>query len=181
MPTQMIEVTPARNEDGSIDWTLCLKNPGGNPVCGTKGSFPEVVLPANTGPHVFIVSINDPWKLGVGFAQDALWIQQNTKPQGPVIGPPSQIADVTRANKQTLVFVDKNKGPDMKLVYGLNFVGPDGKTPVTAIDPDIKNTGGTGGSGFQWYSMESGALLIAGVVLMLIAAKLFRLNFARRM
>jgi hypothetical protein len=76
--------------------------------------------------------------------EEALWIQADDKPLGPVLEPKSQILQPTRVNDTILVFIDKNNGSKKLLKYQLNFVGRD-NSPVTAIDPDIKNGGGRTG------------------------------------
>ena len=175
MPAHVIEVTPAQKPNG-IEWTLCYKNTN---ICGGPGNYPAVDLGQNTGPQVIIFNINDPAKLGIKFdPTDPIWIQANNKPTGPVVGPPSQVVDVTPANNTTLVFMDKNKGPAMTLKYQLNFVGADNQK-VTAIDPDIRNGGGTGGRKL-FGAAEASALLIGAAVGITVATLWFRRAAAKR-
>ncbi len=175
MQAHLIEVTPARNSNGGIDWTLCNKT---NNTCGGSGNYPAVDLGQNTGSQVIVVSISDPSNLGIAFpskAADALWIQANTKPTGPVIGPPNQIVGVTTGSN-TLVFTDKNKGSPITLKYQLNFVGPDNQK-VTSIDPDIRNGGGT----VSLFGVDVAvAFLIGATVALAIAAMWFRAIAAKR-
>ena len=172
MGAQVIEVTPASGQGGAIDWTLCY-----NQKCGGAGNYPAVDLAAKSGAHMMIVTIKDPANLGIGFdPQDPLWIQANSKPTGPIVGPNSQISDVTRANKITLVFMDKNKGPGMTLKYQLNFVGADNQK-VTPIDPDIRNGGGTVA---LFGAAEAAAFFIGAAVSLVLAVLWFRRVAARR-
>lgn len=175
MPAHLIEVTPAQVPGQAITWTLCYKNAA---TCGGPGSYPAVDLGANTGPQIIIFNINDPANLGIKFdPTHPIWIQANNKPTGPVVGPPSQVVDVTPANNTTLVFMDKNKGPAMTLKYQLNFVGADNQK-VTSIDPDIRNGGGTGKTFFG--AAQATALLIGAAVGIAVAALWFRRAAAKR-
>jgi hypothetical protein len=139
MQAHLIEVTPTMTS-GGIEWMLCNKD---NNACGGPPNYPSMDLAPNSGTQVIIVSINDPSNLGINFAkkaEDAIWIQPNTKPTAPVIAPVDQVS--VTATSKTLIITDKNLDP-MTLKYRLNFVGPPpGNGKVTSIDPDIKNGGG---------------------------------------
>ena len=144
MTAHVIEVTPARVVGSNdITWTLCYKNI--NTCSGPPDYVPvELGEGKKNADQLFFISINDPSNLGVKFdapLENALWIQADDKPTGPVLEPMSQILQATRVNDSILIFIDKNNGAKKTLKYQLNFVGRDNKE-VTAIDPDIKNGGG---------------------------------------
>ena len=165
MQAHLITVTPTRDSNGDISWQLCY-----NGTCGGPPDFVPVDLGKTEVPQTIVVSINDPSNTGVSFpakVSDALWIQANSKPTGPVIGPPSQIVGANSASK-TLVFTDKNKNPPMTLKYQLNFVGPDNQK-VTSIDPDIRN----GGTTIIDFGIADAAVFLLGASISLALAALW--------
>ena len=175
MKLHLIEVTPARQQNGNITWTMCYNND-----CKGAPAYVDVTLQKNSGQHVFMVSLNDEADLGVSFPKtfgEAIWIQEGAKPKKAPAGASNQIIDTQRANKSTLVFTDKNdKAVDLH--YQLNFVG------APPIDPAIRNGGGTGGvpppAPPPLIGTETAiALLIGFVVGAVLAGVLFRRAAAR--
>lgn len=151
MQPVFLQVTPVVN-GSKIDLRMC-----NGTLCGTTpGTYPTVSLDANSGAHVFIVSITDPTQ-GVTFADDAVWVRKgHGSPSGSGLGNNGQIASFTKANNSTIFFTDNNdNATPMTLGYSLHFKGPNNTD--LAIDPDIKNGGGT--------SVYSNTLVIASVVL----------------
>lgn len=165
MQAHLIVVTPTRDSNGDISWELCY-----NSACAGPPNYVAVDLGQTDEPQTFVVSINDPSNTGISFpakVSDALWIQANSKPTGPGIGPASQIVGAKSATK-TLVFVDKNKNPPMTLKYQLNFVGPDNQK-VTSIDPDIRN----GGHTVIDFGIADAAIFLLGASISLALAALW--------
>jgi hypothetical protein len=173
MQAHLIVVTPTKDSGGNITWKLCY-----NGTCGGPPDYVPIDLGKTDVPQTLVVSIDDPSNLGISFPAkvgDALWIQANSKPTGPGIGPVSQIVGATSSSK-TLVFTDKNKNPPMTLKYQLNFVGPDNQK-VTSIDPDIRN----GGTTITVIGIaETTAFLIGAAVTLALAALWYRRVAAKR-
>lgn len=144
MPGNLIEFVPTLT-NGVIAWQACYTKSGSPPEpCQGPPNYAPVTLDKGNVDQVFVFSIKDTSNLGVKFApsvDQALWIQPNTKPTGPVIQPQGQIVSASRVNDTMLVFLDKNNGANQLLKYRLNFVGSNGNA-VTAVDPDIRNGGG---------------------------------------
>lgn len=186
MTQEIITVSPtAGSKPNDVQWTLCY-----NGTCGGPGQYPAVEVPPNSGPHVFVISIDDPNNTGIKFAgsgnhypmggEDALWVVRGKgqHPQGKGIDAKNQLTDITLTNGTTLVLTNKNdNGYPFWMSYRLNFVGKDGKA-VTSLDPDWKNGGGTTPGTTQYFYSDpvvAGAIAIAiAVVAFLVGAWLFR-------
>lgn len=164
-----LTATPSFDSNGSVTgWELCYNGA----QCGNGKSsspYPKIDLAKGTGDHNIKIDIAN--GNGITFAQtDPLWIQQDTKPTGPIVSPTSQInpSKITGAGTTTLKFHDKNSEA-MTLKYALNFTGGKG---VMAIDPDITN----GGKGF----FSTATLLITGGVALALILLVWRVSVSRR-
>ena len=138
---------------------------------------------AVSGPHDIIFIINDTDNIGVKFdptTANAFWV---TPGKGQHLGSAShdsanQLGNVTIPTSSVLIVPDKNdnKGSQpLWLSYRLNFVD-DNNHPVTPIDPDIKNGGG---SNFVSYFLQPeivGYTLIAALVVFLIGGLIGRVT-----
>jgi hypothetical protein len=154
--------------NGKVDWNLCYVDPPNPQQCGnTKGTYPDVALPANSGNHQFTYKIIDQTGLGIKFANDPLWVKKGSQPTGPSTD--SQIGTPTGWGTPVLNFVDKNTLPSatdpnpVVLKYQLNFTDQN-NNPVTSIDPDITN-GGTNAYSFAAYLLPVAIGLAAGILL----------------
>jgi len=172
MQPVFLQVTPVVN-GSKIDLRMCSGT-----VCGTTpGTYPAVTLDANSGAHVFIVSITDPTQ-GVTFADDAVWVHKGKgSPSAQGLNNNGQIASFTKANNSTIFFTDNNdNATPMTLGYSLHFKGPNNTDLV--IDPDIKNGGGT--SLYSNY-MVMGAVVLGVATLATILFVAFQQNVLKRM
>ena len=171
MQTIFLQVKPVLNGQ-NIQLQLCHGT-----VCGNaNGNYPDVSLAQNSGPAVFIVSIADPSQ-GVKFANDALWMHGvHGSPNKQGLNNNGQVASFTKANDTTIFFTDPNNNTSpMNLGYSLHFTGPNGQS--IAIDPDIKNGGGT-----TYYSnvLQVGAVILGAATLLAILYVAFQQSAVRR-
>lgn len=162
MEPVFLQVTPIVN-GSNIQLQLCHDKDCGN----SPGTYPSVSLDANSGGHVFIVSITDPSQ-GVKFASDAVWVHAaHGSPAKQGLNNNGQIGSFTKANDTTIFFTDANnndpKNP-MTLGYSLHFKAPNGNDLV--LDPDIKNGGGTSlySSAFAMGSLVLGVATLAAIL-----------------
>lgn len=175
MGDKSIELTPAKQADGSIQWTMDYEGKKGS----SPGTYPAIDLPKDSGSHKLTYTIQNPEGMSINFDPsevqlssgktilNALWIQENTKPTGPATS--SQIKKVTLKSPTELQFKDENSGSPVTLVYQLNFV--DAANPgagVTALDPELKNGGG------GTISLQDPIVIAAVIGAVLIAAILLR-------
>jgi hypothetical protein len=142
-----ITVQPTAIPTG-VKWELC--DVAAN-ACGGSGDYPQIILPAKSGPYDFTVTIKNPIR-GIRFApvandptsaDAALWVMlgQGQHPHQHGNGSNGQIQNPTLTSATTLKFTDSNSNPSaMWLSYRLNFVDNQNHT-VQPIDPDIKNGG----------------------------------------
>lgn len=173
MVQDVIRVTPSHGP-GGIEWKLCHGN-----NCGAAGSYPTIEFPAKSGPHVIVISIDDPQHTGITFASppsnptsasDALWVVDgpNKHPAKGGGNPGNQLQDATLANATTLVVTNKNDNANpMWMSYRLNFVGSNG-VAVSPIDPDWKNGGTGSGISIDYTTALIGAAVGAFVAFLFI-------------
>ena len=127
---QRIVLVPSQNGQGNFEWKLKHNN---GPESG-PGNYPKVVLPKDSGPAEFTVSIaGNP--ANIKFAANPLWVAQgSTSPTEA--GVDNQICGVKILPNGDLKFIDMNGGAPLQLGYRLKFDGaPD-------LDPIIDNGGG---------------------------------------
>lgn len=151
--------------NGIVEWELCRTDLATD-RCGKNASeYPSVVVPEGKNNAKFEFVIVDKTNLGIKFAPDPIWIQQDTKPTGPILDAQIPLASVEGKGTDTLRFKDKNDNPNgLFLKYQLNFTDAQGKA-VTPIDPDIVN----GGKGFIGADGATSVLLLVAVAASLFA------------
>lgn len=173
MADHTVTLTPAKQGDGSIQWTMDYNGKKGN----SPSTYPVIDLAAKEA-HKLTYTIANPQGLSINFdpsmvqassgqsIHNAIWVQAASKPPQAMLS--DQVTKVT-VKPTELVIKDKNSGNPVTLVYQINFV--DAANPaakVTALDPDLKNGGGNN-------SLQSAAVAVAVVVgVVLIAGLLFR-------
>jgi hypothetical protein len=179
MTDHTVTLTPAKQADGSIQWTMDYEGKKGN----SPSTYPIIDLKAKEA-HTLTYTIANPTGLTINFdpsmvndssgksIHNALWVQATTKPPQAMLS--DQIKKVDIKSPTELKFKDSNSGDPMTLVYQINFVDASNSgAKVTALDPDLKNGGGNT-TAYQNY-----AVLIAVVGAVLIAVLLFR-RFTQR-
>lgn len=127
-----------------VKWELCRTDVNPHQCGTTKGNYPAVDLPVNSGHATLKFTINDQTGLNIKFADtNPVWVAKGAQPTGPGLDP--QIDGQPTGNgNNVLTFVDKNSLPSktdpspVVLKYQLNFKGD---TTIPSIDPDIKNGG----------------------------------------
>ena len=130
--------------NGVVEWELCRTDLDTDRCGKDINTYPSVIVPEGKNNAKFEFVIVDKTNLGVKFASNPIWIQQDTKPTGPILHEQIPSASVEGKETNTLKFKDKNDNPNgLFLKYQLNFTDAQGKA-VTPIDPDIVN----GGKGF---------------------------------
>ena len=177
-----IYLIPQRTTQDIIQWNWFYKGD-----YGSSNSLPTIDLEADSGNHKIYFTIADP-ENEIKFAgynepnpntgvEKAIWItvkQSETTAKKLGIEDAGQIHQIKFGQKPgnqagtQLTLQDKNKDAPIDFLYQLNFVDSTTGLPVTAIDPEIKNGGGT--QPFDWYAY---AILgaVAGAVLMLAFAR----------
>lgn len=148
----IVELTP-QTQGG---WELCT-----DLGCGGNGAYPAVELPHNSGPEDILFIINAPAGSGIRFPddpKDAIYVQPNSKPTSKVYDGAGQLGQPKLSkSKMVLTLKDKNKGTTMDFHYQLNFVG------APAIDPVIKNGGGTNAPTLPVIGSDPVVALIVGL------------------
>lgn len=166
-----LTATPTIVNGQVTEWKLC----DSKATCGTGKSsspYPKIDLKKGTTDHSITIKIND--GNGITFAQtDPLWIQENSKPLGPIVSPTSQIdpSKISGGGTTTLKFKDANTEA-MTLKYALKFQGGNG---IMSIDPDIQN----GGKGIA-FDQTAALLLAGGVVVALVLLIVWRRSARRQ-
>lgn len=178
MADHPITLTPAKQPDGSIQWTMDYQGKKGS----SPSTYPVIDLKAKEA-HKLTYTISNPPGLSINFdpamvqsasgksIHNAIWVQESTKPPQATLS--GQINKVTLKTPTELQIKDDNSGNPMTLIYQINFV--DAANPgvkVDPLDPELKNGGGNNAA-FQNYAV---AVAVVGVIL--IAALVFR-RFAR--
>lgn len=143
MSMHPITVSPTKNANGLIEWTLTYGKQSGK----KPGEYPVVKLSEGGTNERFKITLIDP-SLGIKFSADPLWIQANTCPTSPGIDH-CQI-DKFEPGETIIKFRDLNQNAPVSMWYRLNFDVPglNPGDPGTYLDPEIKN-GGNGGPGFN--------------------------------
>jgi hypothetical protein len=174
MKGQEVVLIPQSAEGGAILWTMVH---GGEVAQG--GNYPAVDMPKGNISDNVIFTIVDVNKLGVTFdpkvvdngskpkALNAIWIAEGSgspKAAGPY---PGQIDSVKLQKAATQLIVGDKNSDDTVFTYQLNFVR--GGQPVTSIDPEIRNGGG---SKAQFFSLETVAVVLSLAVLVLAGIQL---------
>lgn len=147
MADHSITLTPAKQGDGTIQWTMDYDGKIGN----GPSTYPPISLAAKEA-HKLTYTIVNPPGLSINFdpamvqsgsgksIHNALWVQADTKPSTAVLS--DQIKKVT-VDPTVLTFKDNNSGKPVTLIYQINFVdAANQNAKVTALDPELKNGGG---------------------------------------
>lgn len=170
MADHSIKLTPARQPDGSIQWTMDYGAGHGN----SPSTYPPIKLTANES-HKLTFKIANPAGLSINFdplmvkvgtdtIHNAFWVQQNTKPLSAALD--GQITKV-KVDTTKLVVKDDNSGSPMVLMYQINFVDTANPTvKVKPLDPEIRNGGGH--TVFQTYAAVAAAVGLAVIAALLV-------------
>ena len=175
MGDHWIQLTPEKQDNGAIEWTMDYLGGKGN----SPSTYPVIKLTPNEG-HKLTFKIANPAGLSINFdpsmvpvgtnkIHNAFWIQQNTKP--PQAALDGQIKWV-KVKPTEMIVKDDNSGSAMVLMYQINFVDTDNPTAkVTPLDPEIRNGGG--------HNIFPTAAAIAATVTLVVIAALVLRRFAR--
>lgn len=179
MADHSITLTPARQTDGTIQWTM---NYDGKIGTGPS-TYPPIDL-APKEPHKLTYTIANPAGLSINFDQskvqsgsgksidNALWVQAGTKPSVPVLS--DQIKKVT-VDPTVLTFKDSNTGSPVTLIYQINFVDAGNQNAkVTALDPELKNGGGN--TVYVQSPLEVAAIAVSVALVAYLAFRFFTRN-----
>lgn len=179
MADHSITLTPARQADGTIQWTM---NYDGKIGTG-PGTYPPIDLAAKEA-HKLTYTIANPAGLSINFdpsmvqsgsgnsIHNALWVQPGTKPPTAVLS--DQIKKVT-VDPTVLTFKDSNTGTPVTLIYQINFVDAGNQNAkVTALDPELKNGGGN--TVFVQSPLEVAAIAVSVAIVAFFAFRFFTRN-----
>ena len=172
---EIITLTPSAGPGGAVLWRMCHNNSCGGTADGT--SYPDIVIQKGAKNSLMVFSIegqNDIVFRTAATAHDpaeAFYVEpKKSPPANPDKGIKSdgEFTNVTLANGKTLIFNNGNK-KQKDFTYKLHFQRADG-SPVTSIDPDIKNSGGGGTGTVSMFSEASAAVVIGTAVLISLIA-----------
>jgi len=157
MSLHPITVSPTKNANGSIEWTLTYGTRSGN----KNGDYPAIDLKHGGTNERFKITLIDS-SLGIKFSKDPLWIQAGSCPTSTGIDA-AQI-DKVETSDTVVSFRDLNQNAAVSLWYRLNFDVPglNPGDPGTFLDPEIRNGGG-GGAGMKWLTFAGVAAAAVAV------------------
>jgi hypothetical protein len=134
MTSEHLDLEMEQQTDRSIQLTATLSN-GQVVISGNGGAN----LPARSGSHRFLFSLNDQTGLGVAFSSLDAADNCNTCP--PPSGMNSQQLQAVNINGTSAAFTDSNSGGAMQISYQWNFSCNDPSKLPIKYDPIINNGG----------------------------------------
>lgn len=170
---EIITLEPSDGPDGSVLWKMCQVRT--NKCGGTADGTPYPEIDIQNGAKNSLVAFSITGENSITFRKaadpydpvEAFYVEPGQgKSPGKGIDSDGQFENVILANGKTLIFNDKNSKPGY-LSYKLHFQREN--TPVTSIDPDIRNGGGGGGSD-SLITEASASLIIGAAVLIALVA-----------
>ena len=161
MSRHPITVTPSKDANGVVQWTLSYGNRSGH----RKGEYPRVDLRRGGTNERFEITLVDT-QYGITFSDDPLWIQVGECPTQPGID--NSLIDDIECGPTLVKFRDLNSNKtELTLSYRLNFNVPDVRPgePGTFLDPEIRNGGGGGAGASGWLALvATGAVALVAYV-----------------
>lgn len=176
MASEFVQLIPARDAGGAIQWTMVYKD-----HVGKSGTFPDIDL-GNDANVKFTYTIVDAYNLGIVFdgtpvpnsnpqVPNALWIKPGSGAQKEAGVHTDQIDNVTlKKQNSQLTFVDNNDNNEV-LTYQLNFVNRlNPAEKVTVLDPEIRNGGG---GGFDFIGRDDTVAVVLAIAVLALVALLW--------
>lgn len=170
MSMHPITVSPTKNANGEIEWTLTYGIHSGS----KEGEYPVVSLGRGGTNERFRITLVDS-TYGITFSDDPIWIQVGSCPT--TTGIDWTLIDMLRLGETVVRFRDLNSNQnELSLWYRLNFDVPglNPGDPGTYLDPEIRNGGGGGPGMMNWLAV--GAIAAAAAAVGYVAYEAFFSN-----
>lgn len=169
---QYLYLVPQRNAEGVISWMWIYKNDFGT------GALPAVIAEKGSGKNdIFFTVLDTQNRIKfAGYDGPNVASAISIVEKGTITGKPSSISTGGEfsgvgfsGTEGTQLKLDNKNNNKKDFVYILNFVDSgNGNTPVTGIDPEIRNGGGTQGFDQSVYYAISAAIIGALLTVMFV-------------